>query len=225
FTVAIMANRADANPTNMAFKVAKIFLQDKFVQEEKKEKTTEEQPKEQVALFTKEQMTGTYTIQPGADMEISIKNDSLNFKQSWNNATSNLATTGGNKYTIPGVNDISFTFTDLKDGKTQTLSIEQDGDVTDCKRKKDISLSATQQKEYTGNYYSAELDITYNVYLEEGKLKIKINDDEGTDMELYDTDGFTSEGLTFRFKRKEGKVTGFELDAGRVKNIRFEKKS
>lgn len=139
FSVIVLANRSDANAYLMAFQVADILLQDKFIEEPQ----------------TKE----------------------LKLEKSEDKSTTE-------KYILPNL-------------------IE----------------------EYTGAYYSEELDATYLFFVEDGKLKLKIQDKPlKMDCTISETDQFTVEYRLVRFQRIDGRISGFELDFGRAKNYKFHKK-
>ena len=73
-----------------------------------------------------------------------------------------------------------------------------------------------------GNYYSKELDVTYIFEIDDGVLKSRIEKKESIECTIDDLDQFAL-GLA-RFQRTNGVISGFELDSGRVKNLKFEKK-
>jgi len=85
-------------------------------------------------------------------------------------------------------------------------------------------LSEAELGAYAGTFYSAELDAAYEMSIEDGVLVVTLRDTP--DMRLRPTgdDEFRGRWL-FRFQRDEsGVVTGFTVDAGRVTNIRFERR-
>ncbi len=142
FSVIILANRSDANPSEMAFQIADIFLQDEYIKEDEVEE-----------------------IKP----EIS-------------------------------------------------KSAREDEEV-------DLDISGNILEECAGNYYSKELNTTYKLFVENGVLKVKIGNYDPMTLDAYDEDQFTvvGEGLLFEFRRDVESIIGFELDAGRVKNLNFTK--
>lgn len=85
------------------------------------------------------------------------------------------------------------------------------------------SPTAAELAAYAGAYYSEELDATYKIVLEEGNLRVKRK--RGPDVVLAPlfVDGFASEsGPSLIFERDaKRRVTGFELNAGRVRHLRF----
>lgn len=87
--------------------------------------------------------------------------------------------------------------------------------------------------DFVGSYYSRELDVTYRISVEDGALRVRAG--AAIDGELYlvqgDTlatgfrrpDGRVQPQLTLRFLRSGDRVRGFELDAGRVVHLGFER--
>jgi len=226
FSVIILANRGDANPTRKSFQISDILLKDKFVVESQKKeiKTDKSNTANALEEFTVNQLTGNYEIQAGLVLELSIKNDSLHVLQTWNKSSYNIANTTGNTYEIPNDNSVQFVFSELKDDFTQILTVFQNGNETICKRKEELDLSSLNVEDYTGIYYSEELDATYLLFLEDEKLKVQIANYDSQELTRYDIDTFTSDGDLVRFNRSNGVIKGFELDAGRVTNLKFEKK-
>lgn len=79
-------------------------------------------------------------------------------------------------------------------------------------------------EDYVGNFYSEELDATYAIYVEAGMLMVKMPTTKPMKLLANDVDQFTVNGILFQFRRTAGKVAGFKLDFGRVKNLEFVKK-
>ena len=89
FSVIILANRGDINPTALCFNVANVFLNDQFVQmpEEEVNNETDKKPREESVRFELEELTGKYEVAPGTVAEISIRHDSLHVLQLWNKSS------------------------------------------------------------------------------------------------------------------------------------------
>ena len=89
-------------------------------------------------------------------------------------------------------------------------------------------LALEQLTEFEGDYYTEELDTTYTICArEDGLVAQHIRHD---DIFLTHTDGHFHGDTWFfpevRFTRDDaGRVTGFKLTGGRVKNLYFEKKT
>ncbi len=224
-SIAIFANRADANPTRMAYQVADILLKDQFKEEntEVKKEIIIEEPKVETQ-FSMDQIAGEYELEPGVVLNISLKNDSLKVLQTWNQSTYNIVKTSGNTYKIPGDDSaLSFTFSDLEKDKIQTLTVLQNGNKTVTKRKKIFDSSGIDFQVYTGTYYSEELDINYKILLEEKTIKLQVGNNPAMKCTITELDQFSSPFGMIRFQKDNGNISGFELDSGRVKNLKFKK--
>ena len=220
FSVAIFTNRGDANPTKMAYQVADILLKDKLVDEVNKNSENEDiEISTPAVAFKPEQLVGTYEIEPGVVLKLTIKNDSLNVVQEWNDLTYNISRIKGNTFEISEGGDIRFTFLELKDGFTQQLDIFQHGRKTEIKRKEEIDLTKVNLEDYAGSYYSKELDVKYHFELENNRLKASIESNDQMECRISKIDVFSAKFGLVRFKRFKGSVNGFELDSGRVKNL------
>ena len=97
--------------------------------------------------------------------------------------------------------------------------------------KNDLSENAFAGKniklaDYIGSFYCQELDFTYELYIIENDLVVKIGSYEPMKLTPFEENNFIVEGdgLVFRFIKEDEKLIGFELDAGRVKNLKFVKK-
>ncbi len=221
-SIAIFANRSDANPSARANKVADIILNGNFVDSPTINNRTIDAEKPKV-VFSFEQIIGSYEIQPGLILDLTIKNDSLNVSQTWNKSTYIIIRTSGNSYQIQGDGGISFTFSNLNEGLTQTMTIFQRGSETIAPRIKKFVPSENNLVDYIGSFYSKELDAIYYFELENGILKASIEAKETMNCTIVNKDQFSLDIGLVRFKRKDGIVSGFELDSGRVKNLKFEK--
>ena len=89
------------------------------------------------------------------------------------------------------------------------------------------TLTSEQLTEFTGDYYTEELDTTYTIVVSENRLVAKHRRHD--DISLTDAgDHFTGNVWFFpeiRFTRDDtGGVTGFKLTGGRVRNLHFEKR-
>ena len=222
-TVVIFANRADAFPTKMSYIVADILLKDHFKVLESALKDNVAKNKKPENEYSLEQLTGMYVIRPGMIVKISLQNDSLNFIQSWNNKSYKLVKTKENTFHIPGIQEVSLNFSDLQNGSVQLLSISDVDMKTDCRRKKDIDLTKINPKEFVGKYYCPELDVVYEFSIKKGTLCGTTGKIKPVEISPYDIDQFYYGDILIRFKRNGNLISGFELDAKGVNNLKFEK--
>jgi CubicO group peptidase (beta-lactamase class C family) len=223
YSVAVFTNRGDANPTSMAYKVADVFLSDEYVFEEKQESISREEPMYEVEKFSFEQLIGTYELKAGLDIVVSVAEEKLHAKQLWNNSEYDLINLSNNTYYIVDATEIKFIFSDLKDNLTQNATIDQAGRISESKRKVKLDLSGVELEDYIGDFYSKELDVTYEIYLEDGLIKTKIRNNAPLELTLSKKDLLLYQGTLLKFIRNNGEINEFIIDAGRVKNLKFSK--
>ncbi|MFN0110727.1 MAG: serine hydrolase [Blastocatellia bacterium] len=89
-----------------------------------------------------------------------------------------------------------------------------------------ITLTAEQLTEYAGTYFSEELDTTYKLVIENGRLFSIDRNDAKRPLVPRTRELFTlMQGAQFEFTRDAtGQVTGFGVNAGRIRGVRFVKK-
>ncbi len=87
-----------------------------------------------------------------------------------------------------------------------------------------VSPGANQLTEYEGSYYSGELNVSYALLLEGEEIYIQRRNAPKNPLRAGPSDVFWVGEMTFLFSRDHnGQVNGFQLNTGRVKNIRFTK--
>ena len=88
------------------------------------------------------------------------------------------------------------------------------------------ALTAEQLSEYAGDYYSEELDVTYRIVVEVGKLLIKVRNAPRGSLSSQSKDEFGLLGATFSSVRNDQRhITDFVLSGGRAKGIQFVRKA
>ncbi len=87
------------------------------------------------------------------------------------------------------------------------------------------SPTRAELRAYAGEYYSDELQVTYKLVLEEGRLFFRHRNAPENALEPTLSNQFRVRGLNIEFVRDKGNaVSGFVINTGRVKNIRFGRK-
>ena len=87
------------------------------------------------------------------------------------------------------------------------------------------ALSGPRLREYLGEYLSEELAVTYFVKMEGGQLVVRVRSLPARSLVVGQGSTAQLGRPRLRFERDgEGALTGFRLDAGRVKNLRFSKR-
>jgi hypothetical protein len=89
------------------------------------------------------------------------------------------------------------------------------------------TLTAADLAEYAGTYYSEELDTRYTLVVKDGKLILRRKKFDDAPLNPTLPESFRDPDLgELKFTRDSSKrVSGFELNAGRVRHLQFSKES
>lgn len=223
-TVVILANRGDAKPTGLAYKVADVYLQDQFkatLPEKKPSEVSAASPEKSTLI---KQLVGQYELKPGMQIKLSAVGNRLHAKQLWNDIEYDLqAVTGqANTYALTEDPSTTFTFQKFMKQKSTEINLIKSGQPSIWKRIKANSNTLDLEK-FVGDYHSAELDVVYNLALHDGGIVLRMGDNEPLVLAVSDPDTLSYRGIISQFEYKDGQVSGFNLRAGRVKNLWFNK--
>ncbi len=83
------------------------------------------------------------------------------------------------------------------------------------------SPAAADLAGFAGTYASRELDTTWRLVVENGKLLVRHRGIPAEPMTPTVRDAFTLDGMNLAFRRAGGRVAGFVLDVGRVRGVAF----
>jgi len=226
FSVACLANLGTINPSRLCGQVADIYLADEF-----KEAPKEPKKKEKVKAVTlsKEELedkAGNYHDEKtGTWIVISIKEGKL-VMEAWGRKDdlTPLSKMRFQALDAPFDNSIEFIPDDRGSIQKAKLTVDED-EINLVKSSLLGPLTASQLKEYAGEYYNDELPVTYKLAVEKGSLFFKHKNAPEGALKAMDLDKFTMRWFSIEFVRDNRKrVKGFVLGAGRAANIEFVKK-
>ncbi len=127
-------------------------------------------------------------------------------------------------FTMPG-GRTHLVFDAGPEGKRGRFRVWADGDTTEY-RPVGPPVGSDRSADFAGEYYSAETDAKLFILAEKGEVIMFNRPTDRTALKPVYADGFISPwGSVFRFTRKNGKVDGFSVTSGRVRNLRFDKKT
>jgi hypothetical protein len=215
-SVAVMCNTSGTNPGGYAHQIADLFLAGKL-----KERPTVKAAS--VPADTFKNLAGTYR---------ETATDAL-MRVTYDDAAKSVRM-GGPALVPTGTNVLST----QDGGRTYTIDAaaaggavritESDGGRSKPRvweREKPFAPTPQQLAEFAGDYVCDELGgLVYTVYVEDKALKVRARPVQRLTLMPAFPDGFTSGGNTIRFTRDaKGRVEGFRVYAGRVRNLRFAK--
>ncbi len=225
FSVIILSNRDDGDPGGKSYQVADLFLKDQLKEEKPVHQSEKKTPVKTVELsqVILEQYVGHYQIEPGVKLIVDLNNMELEVLQTWNNLSYPIYPSDKSTFRIEHEANVIFEFSKIENGKTQMLTIQQNGVKTKCKRIKAIDFSSIDLEDYSGKYYSKELNAIYQLFVEDGTLMVRIGNKPPTELTVTDVDQFMVKegGVVLQFSRGAERVEGFTVDAGRVQHLKF----
>lgn len=87
-----------------------------------------------------------------------------------------------------------------------------------------VASATAKVTDYQGSYYSPEVETTWQVRPDSGGLVVMREGRRVGKLEPVSRDVFLEDGSTMQFTRdRSGRVTGFVLEAGRVRHLRFDR--
>jgi CubicO group peptidase (beta-lactamase class C family) len=223
FSVACLCNKGEINPGELTRKVADLYLAETF-----KEPAPDrpEPPAKSVTVSAQRlaQYAGLYWKKDDERaIRAVLKDRKLFLAPSADEPPLELAALSDNRFQLV-LYPVTVTFEPV--GTGQRLSIQSARD-----EKPDVFESVTEFKPapkqlaaYAGSYSSAEIDPVYTILVENGALVLKRLKSKPERLEPTLQDRFEGELGDIHFERDAaGKVIGFLLNTGRIKNFRFSK--
>jgi CubicO group peptidase (beta-lactamase class C family) len=225
FSVMVMSNFGAFNPGAMTQKIADIYLENLYAEEQTEEKPKPDFATVEVDPLILEKYTGLYEMESGERFSIRRDGVFLNIRpanQSWE--------------TLYAINETTFMTEDSRsecsfqidlEGEVQEMTVKHNEEVFITKKVKPLRLSQEQLQNYAGSYYSDELETTYTVFVKDSVLAIRHQRHPDFTLRPERHDVFNGVGVfggQLVFERNDDKmITGFRVNTGRVRNLLFEK--
>jgi CubicO group peptidase (beta-lactamase class C family) len=217
-SIILLANTNNFNPNSAVNAVADLVLKRKGPPQKRGEDLSK-QPTIKVDSTLLKKYTGTYQLGQNWFVTFTLENGRLMTQA---NGEDKFSTESKSDTTlwVPAYNS-SVTFTQITD---KAGAIVYHGKVS--KRITPIKADLSKPGEYTGVYYSRELEISYRIYMDNGKLMVHHMRLGEFDLQpdLAEAGKFGSQVGSLKFYTDTaGKIAGFKLSGGRIRNIVFEK--
>jgi len=226
FSVICLANLSSFNPTKLAREVADIYLAEQFKEEKDKVKPEEKVKFIQIPERKLKKRVGAYVNRKSEGIiKLFIEKGKL------------VSRVSGRNYHLEAVNETEFHVKDApvevvikfekpSEGEPLLLHVYQEGEKPETFEAFPLAKPTPEQlKEYEGDYFSDELQVTFKLEIKKGTLYFVHRNAPKPPLEPTLKDKFTVRGFRINFMRdKENRISSFSLDAGRVKNLCFNKK-
>ncbi len=220
FGVAVLCNVV-TNPNAFAQRVADVYLAD-VLKPQTTAPATADAPEVALPAERLAKLQGLYWSSTAAiSMRFVVEADRLHAVLGGEKRP--LKSLGGGRFVPAKGEGPTFTF-DLANGGGERVTFGSPtvGDVLD--RAEPFVPAAAQLPEFAGVYRSEEIDIPFRVTLREGTLRLERLKARPAAIDPVVTDVFSSPAGVLRFTRDAaGRVNGFALEAGRIRNVKFYK--
>lgn len=220
FSVAVLCNRADANPETLAMNVSDLLLTE--VLEPNVDSAA--LPDFAMRAADLQKFTGDFWE---ADEAIAAETQIID-GQLWaiHSPTRKnvLRPIAGHRFQMMGVPAKVFVEFDFEGDKVKTMrriiNGKPRGVFNPFTR---LQLRADQLAEYVGAYYSPELQTQYGLTVNDEKLWFSLDDEDPQELTAMFGETFENPDYgAFKFtKNSAGQVEGFKLQSGRVRNLAF----
>lgn len=214
--VAVLCNLASANPTLLAQRVADVWLADVLKPVSAAE--SDSRPEVPVTPAFLSSVAGSYwngfvsrpfIVQDGRLRSV--------------NPPLPLKSLGDGKFVAMTGAPVLVTF-DVTGGRATRVTIAPPGSpVEDLQRVEPFTPAQAALGEFAGTYRSDEIETLFRVVVREGSLRLERLKAPSATLAPIVTDTFNSPVGVMRFVRDGGSVTGFVLDGGRIRRMKFTK--
>ncbi|WP_084050586.1 serine hydrolase domain-containing protein [Aquimarina macrocephali] len=226
-TIILLSNNASVYAEGEALKVANLFLKPFFNKSETKIKQENQKLRFiNLSLKQKEKLTGSYLSKNYEIIRnIQIQNDTLFYvRPNQGNRKSELKPINATKFVLGTNKDVQVSFKDK-----QTLKVLVNNEEVESYYKYVPKVYTTEDlQEFTGKYYCDELEIIYELKVENNNLiiynskigTIKIN---SLKEDVFIGTSWIFNSLVFERSKNKSVILGFRVSGQRVKNMYFKK--
>jgi CubicO group peptidase (beta-lactamase class C family) len=217
FAVATFCNLSTSGPDSLARKVAGIYLGDRMQPDSALIWTTalNAAPRADVPASSLRALAGVWrNVERGEVRRTRLIGDTL---FSLGGERTRLVPLDGGRFRAGTSSEIRF------DGDPPTrMLVRTSGDVVTYTRVDAATLTPAQLAEFAGDYRNDEVETTQTWKVENGQLAVYANNRRLGVLEPAYKDGFTRGDNVIDVQRDaKGRITGFVVEAGRVRHLRF----
>ena len=220
FAVATFCNLTTSGPDSLARKVAGIYLADKMQPDSATIWTTAlaAAPRADVPVASLRGLVGVWrNVERGEVRRTRLSGDTLYMIAG--ERTRLVPLEGGRFRTVSGPPELRF------EGDVPAPSrmiVRTTGETVTFTRADTAALTPAQLAEYAGDYRNDEVEATQTWKVEKGELALYVNNRRLGVLEPSYKDGFTRGGSVIDVQRDgKGRITGFVVESGRVRHLRF----
>ena len=230
--IVIFCNLGKIVPKVLSQKILDVFIEEKIVtlREDSIKKVEIRDDKAPKVLYQgniedwKDDIIGIYKTSPHSSLQLQFEKNQLTARVlDYSNFLYRLVQTGPKMY-----EDLENRFKleiQIDEQNKFTGLIGYDPREFSLKKIIPMNLTKTQKVEYTGKYFSEELQIYYPIIIKTNKLVVSHHKKKEFELIPLEKDCFQGYRAQIVFTRGEGNaITGFQITSQRVRNLKFQKK-
>ena len=214
--VATLCNIATANPGALGRRVADLFLPE-GLPPATTDPPADSSPEVPLPESTLKRYAGLYWNQLEATARtIVLEGNTLHVVNGRDRIA--LKSLGSGTFVLTGGPRARLTFEEVGD----TVQLKPPGATQGFVKTPAFTPDAAQLQDFAGTYRSDEMDVVFRLTLKDGALRLERSKLRPNAIEPLVKDTFRAQPGVLQFSRdSSGRVTGFLLQGGRVKNVRF----
>jgi len=219
FSVACLCNKGEINPGELTKKVADIYLAGKFKDDPAQVREEPSAKPVSVPVERLAQYAGLYWKKDDEQARrILLKDGKLFWAYSVDDRVE-LTALSENRFQLAAY-PVVFTF----DAQRLSMQMPDEEKPDVFERVTEVKPTPAQLAAYAGAYVSEEIEPVYRIVVENGGLVLRRLKSKPQKLEPTLEDYFEGMNGDIHFQRDAaGKITGFVLNSGRIKNFRFRK--
>ena len=226
--VITLSNNASFS-TGLANDLVDLYFEDRLEKEDTEEAEDDSENEDGTYTVSEEILAnyvGKFKLESlGMIMEYILEEGSLISKVS-GQSDLNLTAKTDSTFTYSGI-DATALFKKDADGNVNLVIHSQGGEDYELERLPPYEASLSELTEYSGKYFSKELETFYTIKLKDSTLIAKLRNFEDIELNTAEKDNFSADAFFIQemvFNRDEqGAINGFEISNGRTKGVSFEK--
>ncbi|WP_309739060.1 MULTISPECIES: serine hydrolase domain-containing protein [unclassified Chamaesiphon] len=221
FSVICLANLGTFNPNKLAFEVADIYLKNEYPQAIAKLMPRSVTPID-LPLAELEIRTGLYhNPTTNSVWELELKDEKLMAKLAW--MYFQLVLIDATHFQSVD-NEIDYDLDFHEDPTRPIVKVDIGNGVKEFTLEKMLETAPDLLTDYVGTYYADELEFSYQLYLDDNKIRVKHKGIEPFQLRSIRKDFLLFKADKFEFIRDDrGIVIGFDRCSDRVRRVHFSK--
>jgi hypothetical protein len=226
--VITLSNNASFS-TGVANDLVNLYFEDQLEKDDEEEREDDSEKEDGTFIVSEEILTtyvGKFKLESlGMIMEYSLEEGSLMSKVS-GQSDLNLTAITDSTFTYNGI-EATALFKKDATGVVNRVIHTQGGQDYELERLPSYEANLDELTEYSGKYFSEELETFYTIKLKDSTLIAVLRNFEDIELSTAEKDNFSADVFFIQemvFKRNgQGTINGFEISNGRTKGVSFEK--